>query len=52
MNQTFEVTDVREVGEEVMVAADVGGDGFNGPSTFTFRLSPGGATIERMVITG
>ena len=52
VHQTFDVTDVREAGDEVIVAADVGGDGFNGPSTFTFRLSPGGATIERMVITG
>jgi len=52
VHQTFDVTDVREAGDEVIVAADVGGDGFNGPSTFTFRLAPGGAAIERMVITG
>ncbi|TYL50322.1 nuclear transport factor 2 family protein [Agromyces mariniharenae] len=52
VNQTFDVTDVRTAGDVVIVAADVGGDGFNGPSTFTFRLAPGGAAIERMTITG
>ena len=52
VNQTFDVTDVRRAGDEVIVAADVGGDGFNGPSTFTFRLAPDGTTIERMTITG
>ncbi|WP_159607388.1 nuclear transport factor 2-like protein [Agromyces humi] len=35
----------------VVVLADVGGGGFNGPSTFTFRLTPDGAAIERMTIT-
>lgn len=49
--QTFAVTDVREQGEDVVVTADVGGDGFNGPSTFTFRLAPDAATIQRMTIT-
>lgn len=52
VNQTFDVTDVRLAGEEVIVAADVGGDGFNGPSTFTFRLAPDGTAIQRMTITG
>ena len=52
VNQTFDVTEVRRVGDEVIVAADVRGDGFNGPSTFAFRLAPGGEVIERMVITG
>ncbi|HEU0181913.1 MAG TPA: nuclear transport factor 2 family protein, partial [Agromyces mariniharenae] len=52
VNQTFDVTDVRAAGDAVIVAAEVGGAGFNGPSTFTFRLAPGGAAIERMTITG
>ena len=52
VHQTFDVTDVRQAGEEVIVGADVGGEGFNGPSTFTFRLAPDGATIQRMTITG
>jgi hypothetical protein len=34
-----------------VVKADVGGGGFNGLSTFTFRLSPDGETIQRMTIT-
>jgi hypothetical protein len=53
VQQTFSVTDVR-VGDEdleVVVLADVGGGGFNGPSTFTFRLAPDGTAIERMTIT-
>lgn len=51
VNQTFAVTGAREQAGEVVVTADVGGDGFNGPSTFTFRLAPDGASIERMTIT-
>jgi len=50
VNQTFAVTDVREQDGETVVTADVGGDGYQGPSTFTFRLAPGGRTIERMTI--
>ncbi|MFF1573270.1 nuclear transport factor 2 family protein [Leifsonia sp. NPDC058292] len=34
----------------VAVSAQVGGDGFNGPSTFTFAVGPDG--IDRMTITG
>jgi hypothetical protein len=34
----------------VAVTAQVGGDGFNGPSTFTFTVGGGG--IDRMTITG
>ena len=49
--QTFSVTDVREGDGEIVVIADVGGGGFNGRSTFTFRLAPDGASIERMTIT-
>jgi hypothetical protein len=52
VEQTFSVTEVRTGdGREVVVLADVGGGGFNGPSTFTFRLAPDGAAIERMAIT-
>ena len=66
VQQTFSVTDVRasegaenaEADDDrtdgphgVVVLADVGGGGFNGPSTFTFRLTPDGAAIERMTIT-
>ncbi|MFF1878774.1 nuclear transport factor 2 family protein [Leifsonia sp. NPDC058230] len=34
----------------VAVSAQVGGDGFNGPSTFTFTVGDDG--IQRMTITG
>jgi hypothetical protein len=34
----------------VAVSAQVGGDGFNGPSTFTFAVGADG--VERMTITG
>jgi hypothetical protein len=51
VQQTFSVTDVRVVGSEIVVLADVGGGGFNGPSTFTFRLTLDGSAIERMAIT-
>lgn len=51
VKQTFDVTEVRQQDDEVVVIADVGGGGFNGPSTFTFRLAPDGATIQRMTIT-
>ncbi|MDR6907961.1 hypothetical protein J2X63_003669 [Agromyces sp. 3263] len=62
VQQTFSVTDVRVGGSgegdertdeprDVVVLADVGGGGFNGPSTFTFRLTPDGTAIERMAIT-
>jgi hypothetical protein len=52
VEQTFSITEVRTGdGREVVVLADVGGGGFNGPSTFTFRLAPDGSAIERMAIT-
>jgi len=51
VQQTFEVTVSRVIGDDVVVTADVGGGGFNGPSTFTFRLSEDGRHIERMAIT-
>ncbi len=51
VQQTFDVTEVRDEGDEVVVIADVGGGGFNGPSTFTFRLAPDRTSIQRMTIT-
>jgi hypothetical protein len=51
VKQTFVLIEVRDQGEDVVVKADVGGGGFNGLSTFTFRLSPDGETIQRMTIT-
>ncbi len=51
VQQTFDVIEVRHEGDEVVVIAEVGGGGFNGPSTFTFRLAPDAATIQRMTIT-
>jgi uncharacterized protein (TIGR02246 family) len=51
VHQTFDVTQSRVVGDDVIVTADVGGEGFNGPSTFTFRLGADGRHIERMAIT-
>jgi len=48
-NSTLTVTDVRTVGEDTVVIANVGGDGFNGPSTFTFTTAAG--HIAKMAIT-
>lgn len=33
---TLDVTSVRRDGDAIVVVAQVGGNGFNGPSTFTF----------------
>ncbi|MFI1035464.1 nuclear transport factor 2 family protein [Streptomyces sp. NPDC020951] len=52
VKQTFLVTGTRENGDEVVVTAKVGGGGYNGPATFTFRLAPDGETIQRMAISG
>lgn len=51
VQQTFAVTDAHRDGDDVVVIAEVGGGGFNGASTFTFRLTPDGGSVERMVIT-
>jgi hypothetical protein len=51
VKQTFVLKDVRDRGEDIVVKVDVGGGGFNGLSTFAFRLSPDGQTIQRMTIT-
>ena len=45
---TLEVTDVERQGDETTVTATVGGQGFNGPSHFTFRVR--GDRVERMTI--
>lgn len=45
---SLQVTDVREHEGGVTVAALVGGDGFNGPSHFTFDLE--GGRVSRMTI--
>ncbi|WLP90114.1 nuclear transport factor 2 family protein [Gordonia sp. NB41Y] len=47
-NVTLEVTSVSATGDDVVVIATVGGDGFNGPSTFTFTVD--GEKIARMTI--
>ncbi|WP_436531406.1 nuclear transport factor 2 family protein [Actinoplanes sp. HUAS TT8] len=45
---SLRVDAVRERGEETAVTATVGGNGFNGPSTFTFRVD--GGLVSRMTI--
>ena len=45
---TLEVTSVQNTPTEAIVVAQVGGNGFNGPSTFSFLLS--GNKIQRMTI--
>jgi hypothetical protein len=45
---TLDVTGVDTGDEEVVVAAQVGGNGFNGPSHFSFRID--GDHISRMTI--
>lgn len=47
-NMTLEVSSVEIDGDHVIVIAQVGGDGFNGPSTFTYRLA--GDKVSRMTI--
>jgi hypothetical protein len=45
---TLDVTDVRARGNEWTITAEVGGEGFNGPSHFTFRVADD--AIARMTI--
>ncbi|GAA5193918.1 hypothetical protein GCM10023322_57000 [Rugosimonospora acidiphila] len=45
---SLEVTGVTGGGDEYTVTAQVGGDGFNGPSHFSFRIS--GSHVTRMTI--
>jgi uncharacterized protein (TIGR02246 family) len=45
---SLEVTAVEELGGATVITAQVGGDGFNGPSHFSFR--PAGDKLARMTI--
>ena len=45
---SLRVTEASERDGEVVVAAQVGGNGFNGPSHFTFRVE--GDRVSRMTI--
>jgi ketosteroid isomerase-like protein len=45
---SLEVTEVAERDGDIEINAQVGGDGFNGPSHFTFR--PAGDKVDRMTI--
>jgi hypothetical protein len=45
---SLEVTEVATAGDDVTVTAQVGGNGFNGPSHFTFRVA--GDRVARMTI--
>ena len=45
---TLEVTSARSEGDVTTVIADVGGDGFNGPSTFIYAVD--GDRVARMTI--
>ncbi len=47
---TLRVTAVAQNGAEVVVSAEVGGDGFNGPSDFAFTVED--ELVRRMRITG
>lgn len=45
---TLKVEDVRRAANETTIAAAVGGNGFNGPSHFTFEVA--GDRVARMTI--
>ena len=47
---SLDVTGVRSEGAATVVSAQVGGDGFNGPSDFAFEIS--GDKVALMRITG
>ena len=47
---TLEVTGVRTEGATTVVSAQVGGNGFNGPSDFAFEVS--GDRVALMTISG
>lgn len=49
---TLAVTGVRTEGGTTTVSAQVGGDGFNGPSHFAFTLTAAGDRLALMRITG
>jgi hypothetical protein len=50
VNVSLDVTDVEQDHEATTVTANVGGDGFNGPSHFTFHVRD--AHVTRMTIRG
>lgn len=45
---SLDVRDVRQRGDQTVVVAEVGGNGFNGPSTFSFQVR--GDRVSRMTI--
>jgi hypothetical protein len=45
---TLDVVDAQTLGAETTITAQVGGNGFNGPSHFTFRVGDG--AVQRMTI--
>ena len=45
---TLTVTGITSAGDETTVGAEVGGNGFNGPSHFTFKVRDG--LVSRMTI--
>ena len=47
---TLEVTGVENDGGRTVVSAQVGGNGFNGPSHFGFDVDVDGAKVARMTI--
>lgn len=49
VNVTLAITDVHTTGDETVVTANVGGDGFNGPSHFTFVVADD--LVHSMTIT-
>jgi hypothetical protein len=49
VHATFDVTDVAVKDGAYVVTATVGGDGFNGPSHFTFQVA--GERVTRMTIS-
>lgn len=49
LQQTFSVERVEDDGDTVIAVFHVGGNGFNGPSTFTFTLD--GDRVREMKIT-
>jgi hypothetical protein len=47
-NVTLDVRSIEQEGEATVIAAEVGGDGFNGPSHFSFLVD--GGRVSRMTI--
>ncbi|WP_018177778.1 nuclear transport factor 2 family protein [Jongsikchunia kroppenstedtii] len=47
-NVTLSVTSSTTEGDQTIVIATVGGDGFNGPSTFTYTVDDGGVSLMKI----